>query len=119
MPITTAFLNACRALVLRHTEYTEFVAAHAAFAAAARADRPVLWQAAYGNGQVGQSPAYRLRKVIRDVVTAQVDAGVNRNDREGAYQTLAAELVAAVKPPKNALDEQAELQAALIEDQAS
>lgn len=119
MPITDAFMAACRAAVANLPELTAFRAALAALAGASRAARPALYQAAYGDNQAGLSPAYRLRKAIRDTVGATADATVSPGEREAAYATLAAEFAPAYAPPTPADQEQAELERLILEDQLS
>lgn len=119
MPITDSFMASCRAAIDDLPELTTFRAALAALAGATRAARPALYQAAYGDNQAGLSPAYRLRKAIRDTVGATADATVSPGERETAYATLAAEFAPAYAPPTPADQEQAELERLILEDQLS
>lgn len=119
MPITVTFLNTCRTAITGLPELTTYRAAVVALGAAAKASRPALWYATYGDNQAGLSPAYRLRKAIRDTVRANADATVSPLEQEEAYRTLAADYVSVPDPPKNAEQEAAEYAAMLVEDAVS
>lgn len=119
MAITNALLSSCHAQIVASVAYSTFTAAHAAFVAGSRTARPALWHAAYGDAQAGLSPAYRLKKFIRDTVAGLAASTVTPSERETAYQTLVAQYVTTPNRPNNVLEEQAELQKLLTEDAAS
>ena len=119
MAVTATFLASCRTAIEASAAYDAYNAAHAAYAAASRSARPALWHAAYGDGQVGLSPAYRLKAEIREAVLALADSTVTALERESACRTLVEQYVAAPKPPRTAIEEQTELQKLLTEDAAS
>lgn len=116
MPITDAFMASCRSAIATSSELTAFRSALTALAGATRATRPALYQACYGDNQAGLSPAYRLRKYIRDTVQALAATTVTPGERETAYQTLTGEFVPASPVPTPADQEQAKLQTLLIEE---
>lgn len=119
MPITVSFLNTCRAAVNASAELAAFRAAQAAYGAAARPDKARLYQACYGDAQAGLSPAYRLRAAVREAVRASADATVSPLEQEEAYRTLVGEYAPHVRRPQTALEDQADLEAALLEDALS
>ena len=89
MAISSAFLTTCRAAIILTPEYTAYQAALAALDAASEPDRLAKWQAAYNDAQAGLSPAYRLRRAIRDVVMNQDLSLLGALEREQVCQTLA------------------------------
>lgn len=117
MAVTTAFINTCRAQVVVTGEYTAFNTAQALYANAARADRARYWYLTYGDNQTNLSPAYRLRKVIRDTITAGADATVTASDRETIYQILVDNLVPRTKRPATRDEDAAGLATLLTEGQ--
>lgn len=117
MPVTTAFLNTCRTSIITLPEYTAFNTSHATFASASRADRARYWQATYGDGNP-TSPAYLLRRAIRDTVTSQatITGGISPAEREESIRTLAAEYAPQSPKPQSHADEAAALQALIVEE---
>lgn len=121
MALTTAFLNTCRTAVGSLTELTTFRAALRVAQGSRRADRIAAWHAAYSPTTSGPSPAYNLRRAIRDTVNAQADiAGtLGQLDRESAVRTVAAEFVPDFARPPSDDQEQAALEQLLREDTLS
>lgn len=96
MPASASFLATSQALVVASPEYVAFQAALAALSAAGEDGRQAAWNACYNDGQFGASPAYRLRKVVRDAVANTMfssGTALGQSDAEAAYQLLAAQLV--------------------------
>lgn len=119
MAVSDAFLATCRTQIAASAEYTAFRTALTALGASARAGKPALWQALYGDNQAGLSPAYRLRRVVRDTVQANRTASTTPLDLEAAYRTLAAEYAPPARQPQNAEQEAAAFQDLLLQDQMS
>lgn len=119
MAVTAAFLASCRSAIVATAEYTAFNTAYALYASASRSSRANYWYLAYGDNQAGLSPAYRLRKAIRDTVLGLADSTVTPTERESAYRTLAAEYVQDIAPPMDQNTEKAALEKAILEDQLS
>ena len=93
MPASASFLNTALAVVQATAEYTAFQAALANLSAAGDDSKQAAWVAAYSDGQIGHSPAYRVRKRIRHVVAnVQVSLAeiLSQVDAEAAYQQLTA-----------------------------
>ena len=102
MAVSASFLATALATIQSTPEYATFTAALARLSAAAEDDRQARWNDAYSDGQVGLSPAYRLRRAIRDAITnTAVSSGVTLSpaDAEGAYQTLVAQVAPEGQPP--------------------
>ncbi len=102
MPASAAFMAAATAAVRLLPEYAALQTSVATLSAAGEEGRQAAWNAIYGDGQVGLSPAYRLRRAIRDVVkNTEVSQGVvlSQVDREAACQSLAASWVPDVPTP--------------------
>ncbi len=112
-------MAAFRAQIVASVAYSTYNTAHAAFVAASRSARPVLWHAAYSDSQDGLSPAYRLKTAIRDAINSLSPATVTDSEREETFRTLASQYVASPPRPRTAIEEQVELQKLLIEDAAS
>lgn len=121
MALTASFLATCRTVIATLPELATFRTAKTLAETGTRAQRTAAWQAAYGDAQSGLSPAYRLRKAVRDTVNAQADSNgtLGPLDRETAYQTLVAEVVTVVPPPSSAAAEYAAFQRLVTEDQMS
>lgn len=91
MPASASFLSTCLATVQATPEYAAFAVATAALSAAGEDARQAKWKLAYDDAQPGLSPAYRLRRAVRDAIAnAMVSQTVDLSpaDREAAYQTL-------------------------------
>lgn len=110
MPIAQSFLDTCTTSILLLPELTTFRTAYALYDAASQTDRPGYWADAFDDAQSGLSPAYRLRKAIRDIVRSTVDATISPTEREEAYRTLTALYVPDIKPPRPYAEEAADLQ---------
>lgn len=95
MALTAAFLSTCRTAIDSLPELTAYNTAYAAYGAASRSTRRGLWAAVFKDSTSGPSPAYNLRRAIRDTVNAQADSNgtLGPLDRESAYRTLVAEYV--------------------------
>jgi len=121
MALTDSFLATCRAAIALLPELATFRTAKTLAETGTRAQRTAAWNAAYSDAQAGLSPAYRLRKAVRDTVNAQADTAgtLGLLDRESAYQTLVAEVVTTVPPPSSAAAEYAAFQRLVTEDQLS
>jgi hypothetical protein len=117
--VTAAFLAARRTEIALLAELTAFQAAVATLNATSAADYGRYWQAAFGDAQAGLSPAYRLRKAIRDTVRGAADGTQSALDLEGAYRTLVGEYVSEPPAPTNFNDDAALLQQILTEDALS
>ena len=93
MPLTDAYLASCRTTILASAELTAFRAARAVTDSSTRAARRAAWYATYEPAAGGLSPAYNLRKMIRDIVNAQGDitGNITGLDRESAYRTFVSE----------------------------
>jgi hypothetical protein len=118
MPTTAAYLTTCRTAIAASPELTAFRTA-IALIAGTRTNRARYWWLAYNDAQAGMSPAYRLRKSIRDTVNANADATISLTERESAYQSFVLEFAPTMTRPMDAAQEQAELERLLIEDQLS
>lgn len=107
MPISAAYTAACRTAVLALPELTAFRAAKAVTDSMTRDQRRAAWYAAYEPSVGGPSPAYNLRRAIRDVVNARGDitGNITALDRESAYQTLATEFAPDAERPASAEQE--------------
>lgn len=116
MAASASFLESCRVQIRVLPELTAFTAALASYNGAARGDRGRYWYLAFNDNQAGLSPAYRLRRAIRDIVTAYVDSTANAGDREAACVTLANEFCPDTPSPQSTGQEAAELQTAIIDD---
>lgn len=118
MPLTDAFLATCRTAVEALPELATFRAAKAVADTATRAARVAAWHSAYDGVT---SPAYLLRRAIRDTVNAQADIAGNKTllDRESAYGTLSAQYAHQPDCPLTDAQEQAELERLILLDQAS
>lgn len=121
MPISDSFLGTCRGLIDDLPELSTFRAALANITSTSRAARSAAWAGAFGDAQAGLSPAYRLRRAIRDTVNSQADIAGNMSglDRESAYRTMAAEFVPEVPPPPTLAAERDELERLRLEDSMS
>jgi hypothetical protein len=122
MPVTDSFLSTCRTAVNLLPELTTFRAALATVGAGSSAERRAAWAACFDdNRSTDKSPAYRLRKAIRDTVRAEADAAgtLSPLDRESAYRTISAEFVPDVAKPHEQARESEELQRLLIESMLS
>lgn len=116
MAVSDAYLATCRARIDATAEKSAFTTALTAFADAKAANRGAKWQACFSDAQAGLSPAYQLRKAIRDIVTAHNggdDGTYSALDVEAAVRTLCAEYVPSVKPPLTAQEEEAVLESLL------
>lgn len=103
MAASASFLNTCQAAIVLLPQYTAFQAAWQALSAAPEAIRLAAWQACYGDGQLGQSPAYNLRRAIRDVIAntkVSLATVLSPGDTEAAYQYLAGLLVPDADQPE-------------------
>ncbi len=116
MAVAESFLTSCRTVIAALPELTAFRTAYALFDAAARANKGRYWCLAFDDAQAGMSPAYRLKKAIRDTVNGHADAPTTQSDRESAYRTLAAQYVPALERPRDNADELAELHRLIQED---
>lgn len=113
MPVTDAFLATCRAAITSLPELAAFRAALASVGVGSRDQRAANWVACYDNSQSStQSPAYQVRKAIRETVRAQADANgtLSPLDRESAYRTMVLEFVPQSPQPMSLLRESEELQ---------
>jgi|GEM_PF-6134680 len=121
MALTDSFLVTCRGVIDDLDELTTYRDALANIASASRASRVAAWHAAYSPTTTGQSPAYLLRKAIRDTVNAQADiAGtLGPLERESAYSQLAGEYVSTYPKPLDDNQEQAELEKLIRLDRLS
>ena len=101
MPLTAAYLAACRTAILALPELTTFRNARAILDTGPRPDRLTAWYAAFAPTSTGQSLAYQLLRAIRNALNAQGDAtgNVTLLDRESAYRTFAAEFVPTINKP--------------------
>lgn len=117
MAASTTFLNTCRTQIEASTELSTFRTAYASFDTASHSDKARYWQAAFGDNQSGLSPAYRLRKFIRETVTGQAEiSSLAPSDREPAIATLSSEYVPSVSPPLDNPAEAAALSDLLIQE---
>lgn len=121
MALTTAFLNTCRTAIGSIPELTAFRTARHNSLTATRANRIAAWHAAHSPTTAGPSPAYNLRRAIRDVVNARADAAgtLGPLERESAYATLAAEFVPEQARPMSDAEEAAALETLLRQEQLS
>jgi len=122
MALTTAFVNTCRSAVLAPlAELTAFRAALAVAQSGTRATRVAAWYATYSPGTDGLSPAYNLRRAVRDVVNAKADAAgtMSPSERELAYQQLVAEVVPDTSRPISDAEEATALETLIREDRLS
>lgn len=119
MAASVTFLDSRRTEIAACPELTTFQTAAAAFGAASRGNRLLYWVAAYGDNQVGLSPAYRLRRAIRDFVTAAGAGVLTQADIEATYQSLVNEYAPHTPRPNTRNQDQAALEAALVEDALS
>lgn len=119
MAVTESFLASCRTAIDLHPEVAAFRAAYALYDAASRADKGRYWRLAFDDAQTGLSPAYRLKKLVREVIASLADATVTPAEREAAYRTLGGEYVPAVPEPTPIEQEQLELQRLIIQELAS
>lgn len=114
MAASDAFMVTCRALVAALPELAAFRAALLALETAGDDQQRARWQDAYGDARTGLSPAYRLRRAVRDVVIGQAEAlgagSLGPADREDAYRRLAAEVVPDVRQPDNPDEERRTLE---------
>ncbi len=102
MPASGSFMSTCATAIVALPEYAAFQAALAQLSASGEGDKLSAWNAAYSDGQIGGSPAYRLRRAIRSVIAnAEVSQAVtlSQPDREAAYQTLVTQVVPDASPP--------------------
>ena len=90
MAASTAFMNTCNGLIAALPSYIAFQAALATYEAANDEAKASAWHAVYGENQAGGSLAIRLRRAIRDIVTANAGSTESTLDREDAYRRLAA-----------------------------
>ena len=116
MPVTDAFLQTCRDDIIDLTELTAFRTAYALYDAASHANKGLYWALCFSDSQTGLSPAYRLKKGVRDTVLSLATASISPTERESAYRTLSAEYVPSVDPPPQAVEESAELQTLLVQE---
>jgi hypothetical protein len=103
MAASPSFLQSCQAAIVLLPQYAAFQAACAALSAAGEAGRAAAWQACYGDGQIGLSPAHGLRRAIRDVIVNEQYAlavTLSQADAEAAYQQLAALLAPDAAQPE-------------------
>lgn len=119
MAVTEAFLSSCRDAIEASPELAAFRTAYAAFDAAPRSSKGRYWRAAYDDAQAGLSPAYRVKKVVRDTVQALADGTVTAMERESAYRTLAGQYVPNVREPQLPAEAAAELQRVIQEDRVT
>lgn len=122
MPVTDSFLAACRSAISSLPELTTFRATLASVGVGGRDQRAAAWASCYEDSKShDKSPAYRLRKAVRDAVQAQADiAGtLSPLDRESAYRAMAAEFAPPHPKPPTTARESEELQRLLLEDQLS
>lgn len=119
MPLTDSYLAACRLVIQSLPELTAFRSALAVTETATRADRVRSWHATYDDAQAGHSPAYRLRRAVRDVVNAQADASITLLERESAYRTLVTEVVPEMARPLTDEQETEAFEKLLREDRLS
>lgn len=121
MPYTETFLSTCRASINAQPEVATFRTAFAAFETASHNSKGAQWVAVYSDAQSGMSPAYQLRKVIRDTTTALAisTGGISPTEREEAIRTLCGQYVPDVTRPLTNEQEAAALQELLIQEQLS
>jgi hypothetical protein len=121
MALTTAFLNTCRDAIADLAELTAFRSALAGALSGTRSARVSAWSATYAHTSSDPSPAYNLRRAIRDTVNAQADASgaLGLLDRESAYQTLSAEFAPDYPKPPSDAEEAAALEIILSQEQLS
>lgn len=118
MPVTASFLDTCRTAIYALPERAAFLASLATASGASRPARAAAWLRTFGDNQAGGSPAYRLRKAIRDVVQAQADTAgtLSPLDRESAYRTLVAEQGTHARQPASDAVENAEFQRLALQE---
>lgn len=114
MAVSDATLISWRALVRVLPEFTAYQAARLTFGAATGDTRRSMWVSLFSDAQPGMSLAYRLRRAIRDVVVANATSDHSALDREGAYRSLAAEVVNEEERPLTDAEEQSTLAPAII-----
>ena len=108
MAIAATFMDTCRALVIATPEYTAFRAALSVLDGAGGNGALTAWYICYGNAQLGLSPAYRLRKAIRETIAAQGSA-LSPVEREEAYRSLDADLVPIHERPRTRAERRGDL----------
>lgn len=116
MAVTEAFLASCRTAIEASPELAAFRTAYAAFDAAPRSSKGRYWRAAFDDAQAGLSPAYRVKKLVRETVQALADGTVTAMERETAYRTLAGQYAPSVREPQSTTEVAAELQRVIQED---
>lgn len=111
MAASDSFMSTCRTLILAPLpELTAFRTALTALESAGdAAAQAKAWHACYGDAQAGLSPAYRLRREIRNVVLGQATSASNPADLEDAYRRLAQQFAPDVERPATDAEEQAAL----------
>lgn len=122
MSVSDAFLSTCRTRIDATSEKSAFQTAFTTFADATHTDRGRYWHEAFGDGQAGLSPAYRLRKAIRDIVTAhngESDGSYSQLDIEAAVRTLCNQYVPSGQKPLTAHEEEAVIESLLQRKQTS
>lgn len=119
MAVTTAFLTTCRTAIRLSSELTGFQTAYALFAAATGATRSLYWNRAYSDAQAGLSPAYRLRKLIRETVTANADITITPGEQQTAYGLLVDEFAPKVGQPMSTVEERLAMRNAMDIEQFS
>jgi hypothetical protein len=89
MPVTDAFLETCRNLVVVRTEYTGFITARNAVEDARGKNSPDRWRLWDALWQQSDSPAMAAKGAVREVVNANyAAAGRGPLDRESAVAEL-------------------------------
>lgn len=119
MPVTAAYLAACRTAIENLPELTAFRAA-GVVANDSRAERQRNWGRLYAVDLTGTSPADRLRIAMRKIVVAQAQrhatAGsgiVSLLERESTYRDFVTEYCPAVEKPQTNEQELAALETAI------
>lgn len=105
MAVGAAFLSTCRTRIAASQALADFQTSYAAFIAGTATDQPRLWRECFSDHQAGMSPHYRLKKEIRDAVTAANDGTWSGLDIEGAYQTLQEQYAPVALRPTTALQD--------------
>ncbi len=102
MPASASFLATALAAIQSSAPYAAFQAALAALSAAPEDSRQAAWNRCYADAQLGLSPAYQLRRSIRDAIAnteASTATALSPTDTEAAYQLLVAQIVPDGLPP--------------------
>jgi hypothetical protein len=124
MAVTDAFLAVCRTRINATTEKSAFATALTNLWNATRVNKGATWQAAFGDAQDGGSPAFRLHKAIREVVTAYNQEAANGAPYgnlaiQAAINTLAAEYIPRPNRPLSKSERDAILERLILHKQAS